>query len=718
MTPLVAYWLKANLFLCLFYGCYWLLLRHHTFLRLNRVYLLGTLLASFLLPLVQIPGLSLGWLWADETPVTATVTAEGGYVVSATELPVSTPMLPDWPELLYWAALAGAIVLLLRAGWRVGRVLWRIHQWPTAPQPDHTLVYPPDSQTPTFSFFRYLVLNPADTQSETVRQHELGHIRQWHSADVLLIELVQALCWPNPALWGYGRALRETHEFLADRFATEQASTQRDDYARFLVSYAFDVPADALTHPFSTNQTNFPTLKQRIQMIYKQHTQRRALWKYALILPVATALLALTTAPEPTSDPVNNKPATPGSTAQVYIEGVISGNGHNPLPGAFVSVKGANSGATTDQKGHFQLTVPSSTILAINARGYHDLELPIKREDGDYVVFSELRLTPKTAHEPKSASEATALSTTSVRVSGVVRASDNSPLPGATIEVKNGQRGTTTDAEGRFQLDAPAGSTLITRFVGFKPQTIPVAANISVLNVNVVLNPASVTANVPKPAVEPYRVVPSQQDEVFTVVQQVPMFPGGQTKMYRFLGQTLRYPAEAVKKKVSGKVFVSFVVNANGHLDQIRVLKGIGAGCDEEAVRVISLMPNWIPGKQNGRAVAVKYNLPVTFQLDNKPGKVSDSRQAGVALFPGNQQNSPAIASLLGKHSVALQPILHLPNQDPLFLANGEEITKAEMEALDPSSIEVINVWKGGPKLDAYGSKAQYGLVEITLKAK
>ncbi|CCH01039.1 TonB family protein [Fibrella aestuarina BUZ 2] len=715
MTPLLLYWLKANLFLCLFYGSYWLLLRNHTFLRLNRVYLLGTLLASFLLPLVQVPGLSLGWLWADEAPVTATVTAEAGYVVSATELTDSAPILPDWPKLLYWAVLAGAVVLSVRAGWRVGRVLWRIHQWPTASQPDHTLVYPPDSQTPTFSFFRYLVLNPADTQSETVRQHELGHIRQWHSVDVLLIELAQALCWPNPALWGYGRAIRETHEFLADRFATEQATTQRDDYARFLVSYAFDLPTDALTHPFSTNQTNFPSLKQRIQMIYKQHTQRRALWKYALILPVTTALLALTTAPEPTSDTSTGALATPGATAQVYVEGVISGKGSTPLPGAFVSVKGASSGATTDLKGHFQLTVPTSTVLTVNARGYQDMELTINPEDGDLVVFGDLRLTPKTAHAPETVSAASA----SVRVSGVVRASDNSPLPGATIEVKNGQRGTTTDVQGHFQLDAPAGSTLITRFVGFKPQTIPVATNISILNVNVVLDPASATTNVPKPVVEPYRITPSQQSEVFTVVQQVPTFPGGQAKLYRFLGQTLRYPAEAVKKNVSGKVFISFVVNADGRLDQIRVLKGIGAGCDEEAVRVVSLMPNWIPGKQNGRVVAVKYNLPIHFQLDKKPAKATGFNQTGTSANPDDQSQSTATASTSGKPTMTVKPLLRpLMGQEPLYVINGEEITKAEMDAIDPASIESISVWKSGPRLDAYGSKAQYGLVEITLKAK
>lgn len=83
-----------------------------------------------------------------------------------------------------------------------------------------------------------------------------------------------------------------------------------------------------------------------------------------------------------------------------------------------------------------------------------------------------------------------------------------------------------------------------------------------------------------------------------------------------FLGKNLTYPRSAASAGVGGKVFVSFVVNTDGSLTDIQVLKGIGFGCDEEAVRVINKMPHWKPGKQSGRAVRVKYNLPITFTLE------------------------------------------------------------------------------------------------------
>ena len=82
------------------------------------------------------------------------------------------------------------------------------------------------------------------------------------------------------------------------------------------------------------------------------------------------------------------------------------------------------------------------------------------------------------------------------------------------------------------------------------------------------------------------------------------------------MSKTLRYPRSAASAGVSGRVFVSFVVNTDGSLTDVAVLKGIGFGCDEEALRVVRQMPRWKPGKQSGRAVRVKYNLPISFALE------------------------------------------------------------------------------------------------------
>lgn len=102
----------------------------------------------------------------------------------------------------------------------------------------------------------------------------------------------------------------------------------------------------------------------------------------------------------------------------------------------------------------------------------------------------------------------------------------------------------------------------------------------------------------------------------FITVEQQPEYPGGMDALRSFLGKNLNYPRSAASAGVSGRVYVSFVVNTDGSLTDLHVLKGIGFGCDEEALRVMRKMPNWRPGKQAGRAVRVKYNLPISFTLE------------------------------------------------------------------------------------------------------
>ncbi|CCG98795.1 TonB family protein [Fibrella aestuarina BUZ 2] len=107
-----------------------------------------------------------------------------------------------------------------------------------------------------------------------------------------------------------------------------------------------------------------------------------------------------------------------------------------------------------------------------------------------------------------------------------------------------------------------------------------------------------------------------KEEEIFTVVEQNPEFVGGQAAMYAWLGKNIKYPAAAQRANISGKVFVSFTVNTDGSITDAQVLKGLGFGTDEEAIRVVKSMPKWKPGKQSGRAVRVKYNLPISFQLE------------------------------------------------------------------------------------------------------
>ncbi len=111
----------------------------------------------------------------------------------------------------------------------------------------------------------------------------------------------------------------------------------------------------------------------------------------------------------------------------------------------------------------------------------------------------------------------------------------------------------------------------------------------------------------------PENVEPEQ--EVFVVVENPPQFPGGEKARMQYMVENITYPELARKKGIEGTVFVTFVVERDGSINEVRVLRGIGGGCDEEAKRIIENMPNWTPGTQRGKPVRVQFNMPIRFTL-------------------------------------------------------------------------------------------------------
>ena len=106
-----------------------------------------------------------------------------------------------------------------------------------------------------------------------------------------------------------------------------------------------------------------------------------------------------------------------------------------------------------------------------------------------------------------------------------------------------------------------------------------------------------------------------EEEKIFKIVEDMPQFPGGQQALMKYLAENIKYPAIARDAGIQGTVFVTFVVDENGNVGEVEVLRGIGGGADEEAKRVVRSMPKWKPGKQRGKPVKVQYNLPVRFTL-------------------------------------------------------------------------------------------------------
>ena len=106
-----------------------------------------------------------------------------------------------------------------------------------------------------------------------------------------------------------------------------------------------------------------------------------------------------------------------------------------------------------------------------------------------------------------------------------------------------------------------------------------------------------------------------QEQEIFQIVEEMPSFPGGEAKLMEYVAKNIKYPQIARETGIQGRVFVGFVVEPDGSISNVKLLRGIGGGCDEEAMRVIKSLPKWKPGKQRGKAVRVSYQIPGFFKL-------------------------------------------------------------------------------------------------------
>ncbi len=181
---------------------------------------------------------------------------------------------------------------------------------------------------------------------------------------------------------------------------------------------------------------------------------------------------------------------------------------------------------------------------------------------------------------------------------------------------------------------------------------------------------------------------------VFEVAEEMPEFPGGGMSAFMdYIKKNMRYPASAKEYGMQGRVVVQFVVDKDGSIKEPKLLRSVDKELDAEALRLISGMPKWKPGKQNGQPVAVRYTVPVMFRLDGD--KLEDASSADGITVRG-------IGVGNGK--------------SPLYIVDGSEVTPAVMGALNPDKIEGITVLKDKSATELYGEKGMNGVVLITLK--
>jgi TonB family protein len=190
----------------------------------------------------------------------------------------------------------------------------------------------------------------------------------------------------------------------------------------------------------------------------------------------------------------------------------------------------------------------------------------------------------------------------------------------------------------------------------------------------------------------------SPADDAFDVVEQMPEYPGGPKALMEFLNNNVQYPAEAEKAGIQGRVIATFVVEKDGSISNAKVVKSVDPLLDAEAIRVISAMPNWIPGKQNGKVVRVKYTVPLSFHLDGGGEEIDHlCREDGTIVEIDIEKGDTTIVK-------------------PLFIVDGKVMDGKKVYSINPKTIERYYMQNGQEAIDKYGDKAKDGVILITLK--
>ncbi len=585
MLEFLTYDAKVAVLIVVFYLFYRLLLARETFHRVNRVVMLSTAVASFLLPLCVI---------TIHHSVVVPMPSMEIEVGDMSAERVQTDASPSqWlPLALTTLYIIGVVATLSKTLLSLVRLLILIRQSEQHPQTDGTIVCVAGrADLSPFSWMRYIVMSRADYErcDVTVLAHERGHIRLHHSWDLLLVDPLSALQWFNPVMWMLRADLRELHEYEADAAVLSQGINVRQ-YQYLLVTKAAGVGGYSLANGISHS-----TLKNRITMMLHTKSSRSHLLKLLALLPIVGIALYV--------------------NAETVVD-VSYRESQLPQPVAEISktVVPQVSGQTVEVVNQTESSAPAGKKVVVKGRVFDAAE-------------------------------------------GI-----SSPIIGAVVALAGSTQGGVTDREGRFELEAAVGNSLSVMYVGYETTTVTVIENPNY----------TYAIGLKKDDREP------QATGAFDVVESMPQFPGGTDAMMEFIRYNLRYPADVPSDGTTHRAIVQFVVEADGSISGAKVVKSAGQGYDAQALRLVNAMPKWTPGRQNGKAVPTKYTMPVTFHA----------------------VGSSATADEEGRPSSTARPSVHAVRMGSADVSgidievDGRHVTVEEMNAIDPSTIESMQVIK------------------------
>ncbi len=388
MNSMLIYLFKTTVCLAFFYGLYMLLLRKETFFGFNRIYLIVSLFASFIIPAIrlemfsgtggEIPVMIIN-LAPDYIPV---ISAQSEGVVPGTGF--------SWNSLLLILYFMVSFLIATRLLLQYTRFRKTGNMGNSIDNEGIKVVFINGACGP-FSLFRTIYIDSASREVcglEDIIRHERAHIQHLHFIDLIIIELTIALFWLNPFVWLYSKVLRENHEYQADRSVLINMHNSKQ-YIALLINQVTGAEVLRLANTFSKSLT-----KKRMIMMTKKVSKNSSVLKALLAIPLLVLMLmAFTKGP-----PVKGQSDKP-----IHVKGtVIDKEDSGPLPGAAILIKGTTHGTTSDMDGTFELEVNQpDAILVISFVGYETQVLAVKQ-----VMEIEMKRKTIMLDDPPDAREA------------------------------------------------------------------------------------------------------------------------------------------------------------------------------------------------------------------------------------------------------------------------------------------------------------------------
>lgn len=372
----VHYLVQVNLYLALFYGFYRLLLSNETFYNLNRIYLVGSAVLSFGIPFWYSDYIQSFFITQQVNEVFYTVLSPAVFGVKAS---AENPF--TWFDLLkmfYGSCTVFLSIKLIFNFLQLKRILENSENY--------------SKFGAGFSFFNFVFVDKDLQKHEVVLKHEYVHIKQLHSADVILFEIIAVLCWFNPVVYFFKKSVKNIHEFIADDIAS-RLEDSKADYAMLLFSQQFGLNPHQLTNQF----INKSTLKRRIEMLNKPRSRKIALLKYGFTAPLFALMLVIASASIANNNGIKKVEKIVVSTAEMPITEltilpikeilteketpvkgkVTAAEDGKPLPGVSIVIKDKNIGTTSDIDGNYIINAAPTDELIFTFVGFETSTVPV-----------------------------------------------------------------------------------------------------------------------------------------------------------------------------------------------------------------------------------------------------------------------------------------------------------------------------------------------------